>query len=113
MAQRPATPRKGTYQHFKGAFYEVLGIAEDPETGNKWVVYESIGITEDLLAGKEGEAESGATVGDYVPRVVKNPSKGALAVCTVERFTQEVDGGDYWNGRRVPRFRLVALMPSD
>ena len=25
-------PARGTYQHFKGAFYEVLGIAEDPET---------------------------------------------------------------------------------
>jgi hypothetical protein len=112
MGQRPTTPRQGTYQHYKGAFYEVLGIAEDPETGNKWVVYESIGITEDLLAGKEGESESGAADGGSVPRVVKNPSKGALAVCTLGRFTQEVDGGAYWDGRRVPRFRLVSPMPG-
>jgi hypothetical protein len=111
MAKRAVTIRQGTYQHYKGAFHEVLGIAEDPETGNKWVVYQSIGITEDLLAGKEGESESGATEGDNVPRVVKNASKGALAVCTLERFTEEVDGEHYWNGRRVPRFRLVSPMP--
>jgi hypothetical protein len=111
MAEYAGTLRKGTYQHYKGALYEVLGIAEDPDTANKWVVYESIGITEDLLAGKEGQSESGAAVGDYVPRIVKNPSKGALAVCTFERFTQEVDGGDYWNSRRVPRFRLLSPMP--
>jgi hypothetical protein len=113
MADRERAPRKGTYQHYKGAFYEVLGIAEDPETGNEWVVYESIGITEDLLAGKQGESESGAADGDSVPRVVKNASKGALAVCTLARFTQEVDGSDYWDGRRVPRFRLVSPMPED
>jgi len=113
MAERAGTLRKGTYQHYKGAFYEVLGIAEDPETANKWVVYESIGITEDLLADKEGQSESGGAVGDFVPRVVKNPSKGALAVCTFERFTQEVDGGDYWNGRRTPRFRLISPVPDD
>jgi hypothetical protein len=112
-AQRPAKPRKGTYQHYKGTFFEVLGIAEDPETGNKWVVYESIGITEDLLAGKEGVPESGAADGRFVPRVLKNPSKGALAVCTPERFAQEVDGGDYWDGRRVPRFRLISPSPND
>ena len=58
MAGGPRPPRKGTYQHYKSAFYEVLGIGEDPATGNKWVVYESIGITEDLLAGKPGESES-------------------------------------------------------
>jgi hypothetical protein len=113
MSDRPKTVHKGTYQHYKGAFYEVLGIAEDPETAGKWVVYESIGITEDLLSGKEDASESGAAVGDSVPRVVKNASKGALAVCTLDRFTEEVDGGDYWDGRRVPRFRLVSRVPED
>ena len=110
MAEPPRAPRRGTYQHYKGAFYEVLGIAEDPETARKWVVYESLGITEDWLAAKEGEEEADKVPG---PRVVKNPSKGALAVCTLERFTQEVDGGDYWGGRRVPRFRLISPAAGD
>src|SRR5262245_60971450 len=36
MAAKPKKdPVKGTYQHFKGAFYEVLGIAEEPETGSR------------------------------------------------------------------------------
>jgi hypothetical protein len=95
-------PVEGTYQHYKGGFYEVLGTAEDPETGKKWVVYESLGITENLLEGKPKQEYQF----DY--RVNKNATKGALAVCTIERFTEEVDGEDYWNGQRVPRFRLVS-----
>src|SRR4051794_8666715 len=55
--RRMKAPVKGTYQHYKGAFYEVLGIAEDPETGKRWVVYESIGITENLLEGKVKRSE--------------------------------------------------------
>jgi hypothetical protein len=104
---RAKAPVRGTYQHYKGAFYEVLGVAEDPESGRKWVVYESLGITENLLEGKEQEEVQ------YDYRVLKNATKGALAVCTIERFTEEVDGGDYWDGRRVPRFRLVSPMPRD
>ena len=104
---KPNAPTKGTYQHYKGAFHEVLGIAEDPESGKRWVVYESLGITENLLAGKAEDEAS------YEHGVLKNASKGALAVCSIERFTEEVDGGDYWDGRRVPRFRLVSPMPGD
>jgi hypothetical protein len=99
-------PARGTYQHYKGAFHEVLGIAEDPESGNQWVVYKSLGITENLLEGKSDEEV------EYGYRVLKNATKGALAVCTVERFTEEVDGGEYWGGRRVPRFRLVSPSPG-
>lgn len=100
-------PIKGTYQHYKGAFYEVVGIADDPESGKKWVVYESIGITENLLQDKVKEEV------EYDYRVLKNATKGALAVCSISRFTEEVDGGDYWGGKRVPRFRLVSPMPRD
>ncbi len=51
-------PVKGTYQHHKGAFYEMLGIADDPKTGKKWVVYESIGIPENLSEGKSTRRSS-------------------------------------------------------
>lgn len=100
------TPARGTYQHYKGGFYEVLGIAEDPENGKQWVVYQSLGITENLLEGKSDEEA------EYDYRVLKNATKGALAVCTIERFTDEVDGGEYWSGRRVLRFRLVSPSPG-
>ena len=100
-------PVRGTYQHYKGAFYEVLGIAEDPETGHRFVVYQAIGITENLMEGQmkdEGvELES---------RVLPNGAKGELAVCSIPRFTEVVDGGEYWPGRRVPRFRPVAPAPE-
>jgi hypothetical protein len=97
-------PARGTYQNYKGAFYEVLGIADDPETGKKYVVYKAIGITENLL----DEDKAGPILGH---RVVRNGAKGALAVCTVERFTEQVDGGEYWSGKKVPRFRLVSAAP--
>jgi hypothetical protein len=99
-------PVKGTYQNYKGDFYEVLGIAEDPESGQRWVVYESLGITENLL---DDEDEPGPTLGH---RVVRNGTKGALAVCTIRRFTELVDGGDYSGGKKVPRFQLISAMPK-
>lgn len=106
---RPKPPVKGTYQHYKGAFYEVLGVADDPEKGGRWVVYEALGIMENLLEGKPSVADQGEL--DY--RVVKTAAKGALAVCSIERFTETVDGGEFWDGRQVPRFRLVAAAPKD
>ena len=66
-------------------------------------------MTEDWLP-KDDESGGDAPPG---PRVVKNPTAGALAVCTFERFAQEVDGGDYWPGRRVPRFRLISPSAGD
>ena len=109
MGETPKAPRPGVYQHYQGAFYQVFGVAEDPETAGKWVVYRSLGMTEDWLP-KDDAAPGDTPPG---PRVVKNPSGGALAVCTVERFTQEVAGGDYWPGRRVPRFRLISPSAGD
>jgi hypothetical protein len=53
------TPVKGTYQHFNGGFYEVLGIAEEPETGPRYVVYEASGVSvapaEGARAPRDGE----------------------------------------------------------
>jgi hypothetical protein len=98
-------PVKGTYQHFKGAFYEVLGIAEEPETGKRYVVYQALGLMENLLpADPENHFYPDA-------RVSSTPTKGELAVCSIDRFTELVDGKEYHKGQRVPRFRLVSPVP--
>jgi len=39
MEDRVITP--GVYRHFKGNFYSVIGIAEDQDTGEKFVVYQA------------------------------------------------------------------------
>src|SRR5262245_42054726 len=97
-------PVKGTYRHYKGALYEVLGMADDPEDGKRYVVYLSLGISENLL--DEEEPRLGH-------RVIRNGSKGVLAVCSVARFTELVDGGEYSGGKQVPRFQLISRMPAD
>jgi hypothetical protein len=102
----PKEPIKGTYQHFKGGLYEVLGVAEDPETGNRYVVYQSLGLTENILTDP-GPGNHFATD----ERLVKTPTKGALAVCSVKRFSELVDGKEYHPGQRVPRFRLRSPTP--
>jgi Protein of unknown function (DUF1653) len=96
-AKRPVS---GTYQHYKGDLYEVLGLADEPESGQQYVVYQSLGITENLT----DDDEAGPKLGH---RIVRNGSKGALAVCSIERFTGLVDGGDYSGGKKVPRFQLL------
>jgi hypothetical protein len=99
-------PVKGLYQHYKGAFYEVLGIAEAPETMKRLVVYQALGLAEVLLSS---DPESGAPPD---PRVISTPTKGELAVCSLERFTEVVDGKEYHPGQKVPRFRLVSPAPG-
>ena len=91
---------KGTYQHYKGGFYEVLGMANDPTREGQFVVYQSLGITEDLT----GEQEQ---------RILRTGNKGALSVCPVERFTDMVKDDEHTGGTAVPRFRLIARMPKD
>ena len=106
MAEIQKEPVKGTYQHFKGAFYEVLGIADEPESGRRYVVYQSLGIIENLL---EADPKN-----HFFPPigVTNNPTKGELAVCSIQRFTELVEGKDYHKGKSVPRFRLVAATPG-
>jgi hypothetical protein len=103
--QTEKDPVKGTYQHFKGAFYEVLGIAEEPETGKRYIVYQSLGLME-VLVGPDPENH-------FAPkeRVTSTPTKGELAVCSVKRFMELVDGKEFHQGKQVPRFRLVAPVP--
>jgi hypothetical protein len=98
-------PVKGTYQHFKGAFHEVLGIAEEPDTGKRYIVCQALGLMQVLLG------PDAATNFHPDACVVSTPTKGELAVCSIERFTELVDGGEYHPGKRVPRFRLVAPTP--
>jgi hypothetical protein len=98
-------PVKGLYQHYKGAFFEVLGIAEAPETMKRQVVYQAIGLAEVLLVP---DAESAASPD---ARVISTPTKGELSVCSIERFTELVDGKEYHPGKKVPRFRLVSAAP--
>jgi hypothetical protein len=93
-------PVRGTYQHYKGDFYEVLGLADDPTREGRWVVYQGLGITEDLT-------------GEHEHRVLKTGNKGALSIAAVERFAELVDGKEYSAGARVPRFKLIAQMPAD
>jgi hypothetical protein len=98
MAPDPVV--KGIWQHYKGGFYEVLGIAQDPAREGDFVVYEAIGITEDLK-------------GEHDQRILRTGNKGALSICSPERFTQIVDGGEYTGGQKVPRFRLVSRQSPD
>jgi hypothetical protein len=95
----PEEPVKGTYQHYKGGFYEVLGVADDPTREGRFVVYQSLGITQDL-------------VGDFDHKVVRTGNKGALSICTVERFSELVADQDHTQGQKVPRFKIVNRMPA-
>ncbi|MEI6895265.1 MAG: DUF1653 domain-containing protein [Colwellia sp.] len=40
--------KKGTYQHFKGNYYQVLYVAKHSETEEDMVVYHPEGNTEDI-----------------------------------------------------------------
>jgi hypothetical protein len=100
------TPIPGTYQHYKGGLYEVLGVAEEPESGKQFVVYRSLGVLVNRLPpdpANNFHPEAGAT---------STPTKGELTVCSIARFTEEVDGKEYSGGRQVPRFSLVSAAPG-
>lgn len=97
-------PVPGTYQHYKGALYEVIGVAEDTETAARYVVYEALGVSENLTDDPGEPNPLGR-------KVVRNGAKGALSVCSVARFTELVDGGRDGGGGRVPRFKLVSARP--
>jgi hypothetical protein len=95
-------PIKGTYQHYKGALYEMLGLAEEPQTGKRYIVYQSLGVLQNLLPADPKN--------NFFPEpgLTSTPTKGELAVCSIEWFTELVDGTEYHPGQQVPRFRLVA-----
>ena len=96
----------GFYQHFKGGFYEFLGLADDPDTGKRYVVYRSLGVMENLL-DKDPKNEFATDA-----RYVKTPTKGELAVCSPKRVSELVDGKEFHRGAQVPRFRPVDSVPD-
>jgi len=70
----------GRYQHYKGNFYEVIGIARDSETLERLVVYK--GLYESKEFGK-------------------NP----LWVRPLAIFVDKVEVG----GKKIPRFRYLGV----
>lgn len=70
--------KKGRYQHFKGNFYEVLGVARHSETLDELVVYRALYDSEEF-------------------------GKNALWVRPLKMFLEEVEV----NGQRVPRFKFM------
>ncbi|MBU6389127.1 DUF1653 domain-containing protein [Patescibacteria group bacterium] len=35
-------PRPGKYQHYKGEYYQVFGVAHDSDTGEEYVMYQGL-----------------------------------------------------------------------
>tara|TARA_Y100000310_G_scaffold171085_1_gene171274 strand:+ start:40510 stop:40728 length:219 start_codon:yes stop_codon:yes gene_type:complete len=69
--------KPGKYQHYKGNFYRVLGIARHSETTEEMVMYQAL-----------YESEFG---------------KGVVWVRPMEMFLEKVE----FEGKEVPRFRFV------
>lgn len=68
----------GKYQHYKGKFYEVIGVARHSESLEELVVYRALYESEEF-------------------------GKDALWVRPLRMFLEEVET----NGNLVPRFKLV------
>ncbi|MEK9153242.1 MAG: DUF1653 domain-containing protein [Patescibacteria group bacterium] len=68
----------GKYQHYKGDFYEVIGVARHTETKEDFVVYKSL---------------------------YESPGfpKGSLWIRPKEMFLGQVE----MNGQKVPRFKFI------
>jgi len=100
MAEKNPVP--GTYQHYKGGFYLVpvwrtsLNPAAISWSISPWA--------SPRPAGRR-RSRAGAR-----PSRRSQRQRGALSVCSVERFTSTVSDRQYTAGRKVPRFRLVAAM---
>lgn len=71
----------GKYQHFKGKFYEVIGVAIHSETLEDFVVYHA--LYEDPKYGKD-----------------------ALWIRPKSMFLETVE----LNGKKVPRFKYIGLV---
>jgi len=74
--------KRGKYQHYKGKFYEVLGIALNTETREKMVLYKCLYPVNDLPE-------------EYGP--------DPIFVRPYDNFIEEVKV----DGQKVPRFKFV------
>lgn len=68
----------GKYQHFKGRFYHVLGIAKHSETHEEFVVYRALYSSDEF-------------------------GKNALWICPAKMFLEFVEH----EGKKVPRFKFL------
>jgi len=68
----------GIYQHYKGGFYQVLGIAKHSETGERFVVYLPLYMAKDQKG----------------PRLTIRPLTMFLATIIID-------------GKKQPRFRYI------
>lgn len=73
-----ATVKPGKYQHYKGKFYEVIGVAHHSETLEELVVYRALYDTEDF-------------------------GKNALWVRPKKMFLEKVTV----DGKKIPRFKYL------
>ncbi len=69
----------GRYQHYKGKFYEVLGVARHSETLEELVVYRALYDSPEF-------------------------GKDQIWVRPLKMFLEEVE----FNGKKVPRFKFVS-----
>lgn len=68
----------GRYQHYKGKYYEVIGVARHSENLKKLVVYRGLYVSKEF-------------------------GKNSLWVRPLEMFVDKVEVG----GKKVPRFKFV------
>jgi len=74
--------KKGKYQHYKGKYYQVLGLALDTETRKKMVLYKCLYPVNNLPE-------------EY--------GQEPLFVRPYDNFTEEIE----IDGKKVPRFKFV------
>ena len=68
---------KGIWQHYKGGFYEVLGIASDPTREGDFVVYEAIGSWATAV-GLELELLEARNLPSVTNVLVNNPAEDTI-----------------------------------
>ena len=64
--------KKGKYKHYKGNFYEVIGVAKHSETLEEYVIYKALYGKEELwIRPKQMFLETVTLDGKTVPRFKK------------------------------------------
>ena len=58
----------GKYQHYKGGFYEIIGIGTHSETGEKLIIYKSLNDNQLWIRPKTIFLEDVVVNGEKTPR---------------------------------------------